>query len=58
LGGHCIYVVAYNQHPGYFTLRNSWGTGWGDKGDFYLPEEYLSNPNLGSDYWIIQTVSK
>jgi C1A family cysteine protease len=25
-GGHCIYVVGYGQKPGYFTMRNSWGT--------------------------------
>lgn len=57
LGGHCIYVVGYGQKPGYFTLRNSWGVNWGDKGDFYLPEAYLGNPKLASDFWIIKSVS-
>lgn len=56
LGGHCMYVVGYGQKPGYFTVRNSWGPNWGDKGDCYIPEDYLGNPNFGSDYWIIKTV--
>ncbi len=58
LGGHCIYIVGYGQKPGYFTVRNSWGTGWADKGDFYLPDAYVGDPNLGSDYWTISSVSK
>lgn len=50
-GGHCIYVVGYGQNPGYFTLRNSWGMKYGDKGDYYIPEEYLVK--YGSDFWVI-----
>lgn len=53
MGGHCMYVVGWKQKPGYFTVRNSWGDDWGDKGDCYLPEGYLGSQNLGSDYWIV-----
>jgi C1A family cysteine protease len=56
IGGHALFLAGFNQKPGYFTARNSWGDSWGDKGDCYIPEEYLGNPNLGSDYWIIETV--
>lgn len=56
IGGHCIYVVGYGQVPKHFTLRNSWNTDWGDKGDFYLPEHYLGSTKYGSDYWAIQTL--
>ncbi|MFH7191396.1 C1 family peptidase, partial [Klebsiella pneumoniae] len=41
LGGHCVFVVGYGQTPGTFTLQNSWGPDWGDKGCFTLPEAYL-----------------
>jgi C1A family cysteine protease len=58
LGGHCMLVVGYGQKPGYFTVHNSWGDGWGDKGDCYIPEAYLGNPNLGEDYWVLKKVMK
>jgi hypothetical protein len=54
VGGHCTYFPGYGQRPGYVTGRNSWGPDWGDKGDFYMPEEYLER--YGSDYWIITKV--
>lgn len=53
VGGHCMLAVGYGQKPGYFTVRNSWGGAWGDKGDCYIPEAYLGSTSLGSDYWII-----
>jgi C1A family cysteine protease len=53
VGGHCMAVIGYGQHKGYFKVRNSWGKSWGDKGNCYIPEAYLSSSNLGSDYWVI-----
>jgi len=35
-GGHCILCRGVNLDQGYFTLRNSWGPSWGDKGDCYM----------------------
>ena len=32
-GGHAVAIVGYK--PGRFIVRNSWGTGWGDKGYAY-----------------------
>jgi C1A family cysteine protease len=55
IGGHCMYVVGYGQKPSTFTVRNSWNTDWGDKGDLYMPEAYLGSPKYGSDYWVIMT---
>jgi hypothetical protein len=39
LGGHCIKVCGWKQINGqpYLILQNSWGTGYGDQGFFYLP---------------------
>lgn len=56
LGGHAVLVVGYNDATKMFTVRNSWGTGWGDKGYFYMPYAYLTNRSLSSDFWVIQTV--
>jgi C1A family cysteine protease len=58
IGGHCMYVVGYGQLKGYFTVRNSWATDWGNKGDCFIPEAYLGNPGMGSDYWVIRNTGK
>jgi C1A family cysteine protease len=55
VGGHCLYVVGYGQRPGYFTVRNSWGTSWGAAGDCFFPDSYLGSKLLGSDYWIVKS---
>jgi Papain family cysteine protease len=38
LGGHCVALVGYVN--GRFIVRNSWGTGWGDKGFAFAADSY------------------
>ncbi|CAM2958787.1 C1 family peptidase [Legionella worsleiensis] len=51
-GGHEMVITGYddnavalddkgNPHKGLFTLRNSWGDQYGDKGDFYMSYDYF-----------------
>jgi len=35
-GGHCIAIVGYNDNPGYWICKNSWGSGWGINGYFKI----------------------
>lgn len=35
-GGHCVAIVGYNDNPGYWICKNSWGNGWGDQGYFNI----------------------
>lgn len=56
LGGHAVVVVGYSDEHHQFILRNSWGESWGDKGYFYMPYEYLTDPDLGTDYWVVTQV--
>jgi C1A family cysteine protease len=35
-GGHCVAIVGYNDNPGYWICKNSWGKGWGDQGFFKI----------------------
>lgn len=56
LGGHAIAAVGYDDATSRFTIRNSWGTEWGDQGYCYLPYEYLTNAQLSSDFWTVRLV--
>jgi C1A family cysteine protease len=40
-GGHAILCVGYDNAKRVFLIRNSWGTGWGDKGYAYLPYDFM-----------------
>lgn len=55
-GGHAICLVGYDDTKQLFKFRNSWGTGWGDRGYGYLPYAYVTNPALSSDFWVITVV--
>lgn len=51
-GGHCVTLVGYNDANQTFTCANSWGTSWGNKGYFYLPYAYVTDPNLAMDFCV------
>lgn len=57
-GGHAVCVVGYKPINGklHFIVRNSWGRDWADKGYFYMPSDYLMNPQLSSDFWTLRQV--
>jgi C1A family cysteine protease len=54
LGGHALLVVGYNDSHRHFIIQNSWSSSIADKGFFYIPYDYLTNRDLGSDYWSFQ----
>lgn len=57
LGGHAVLIVGYDNSKSWFIVRNSWGTGWGAKGYFYMPYAYFTNSNLASYAWTAQNVN-
>jgi len=52
LGGHAVMAAGYSRKDERFLVRNSWGTGWGLKGYFTMPFEYLET--LAADFWTIR----
>jgi C1A family cysteine protease len=53
MGGHAVLAVGYDSDKRVFIVRNSWGDRWGDHGYFYIPFDYLTNPDLAADFWTI-----
>jgi C1A family cysteine protease len=48
-GGHAILIVGYHDDPsidggGYFIVKNSWGTGWGESGFFNIAYSQTGSP--------------
>lgn len=54
LGGHAVLAVGYDDSKQYFTVRNSWGKGWGKDGYFFMPYKYLANRSLSADFWTVR----
>ena len=57
LGGHAVMAVGYDDKTSRFRVRNSWGSGWGQKGYFTIPYAYLLDSNLSDDFWTIRMVT-
>jgi len=53
LGGHAVPIIGYVDDAsqpggGVFIVQNSWGTGWGYKGYFYMPYSVLRSKTIVS----------
>lgn len=57
VGGHAVWAWAYDDSRAAFRIRNSWGSGWGIDGDFWMPYDYFASPDLVADIWVLKSVS-
>jgi len=54
-GGHAVVIVGYDDSKRAFKIRNSWGSGWGQDGYFWMDYNYVGNTNLANDFWVIDS---
>ena len=67
-GGHAVLAVGYDDNKlitnhrnettvnGAFLIKNSWGTGWGEKGYGWIPYKYFLE-GQADDIWTIESSS-
>jgi C1A family cysteine protease len=53
-GGHCVSVVGYDEHQGAWLCKNSWGSGWGMNGYFYIA---YGQCGIDADMWCVSDFS-
>lgn len=62
-GGHAVDLCGWDDNKvspntgavGAFLVRNSWGTGWGLSGYFWMSYDYVKSTRLCSDFWVVQS---
>jgi len=55
-GGHCTAIVGYRPQDDRFIVANSWGTGWGDEGYFYMSVSDFLADSFSDDIWVVRRV--
>ena len=43
-GYHAMVIAGYSEENGFYIVRNSWGTDFGDEGYAYIPTTYIDDP--------------
>jgi len=56
LGGHAVTIIGWDDAKKAFLIQNSWGTGWGNNGKFWMPYSFVTNNNECDDFWCIQEI--
>jgi len=57
-GGHAQLIRGYKTQRGQYHVRGSWSEKWGDKGDCWMPFEYIEDRDLCSDLWTVRWVER
>ena len=55
-GSQSVLAVGYDDRTKCITVLNSWGERFGDKGYFYMPYDYITNPKVAFNFWKIEEV--
>ena len=62
VGGHAVPICGYDLDQRVFFGPNSWGEEWGyamgHRGWFSLPFDFVLNPQLAQDFWVVDQVER
>lgn len=58
LGGHAVMAVGYDDATNYIKVRNSWSSSWGKNGYFFMPYQFITDPNQCDDFWTAHSYSR
>jgi C1A family cysteine protease len=50
-GGHCVCIIGYDDNQQCWFAKNSWGTGWGEKGFFQIA---YGSCGIDAEMWAIE----
>jgi C1A family cysteine protease len=56
-GGHAILVISWSDETKRVGFLNSWGVGFGKAGYGTLPYEYILNPSLADEFYVMQSIN-
>jgi len=56
VGAHAVAIVGYSDVGKIFTVRNSWGPGWGDDGHFFMSYQTVLTPQWCRDFFVVLDV--
>lgn len=56
-GYHALVIVGYVESYGFYIVRNSWGTAFGDRGYCYIPFSYIEDTSLNRQSCIITQIN-
>eukprot|EP00952_Eustigmatos_sp_NYUAD-ZCMA_P005123 22420-Eustigmatos_ZCMA.PRE.1 len=57
LGGHAMLIVGIDLVKNVAIVRNSWSADWGDAGYAYIPLDYILDPDLAFDFYMVTHVN-
>ena len=57
VGGHEMLIVGHDDSKKLYRVRNSWGTGWADKGYFWIKYADMHNSRIYEDFAAMQVTN-
>lgn len=53
ISGHAMLLVGYDLLRQHYIVRNSWGSGYGDRGYIYIPFDIMDRAAHPDSFWVV-----